>query len=271
MNRQFVLLLLVTMALGTHALAQATDAAGQVPLPAPLQKMQTTTLVTKIARLEWEPVAGAATYGIEIDCLGCCERHHWCSDKKHFTFVQWMVKSPFLFNVPVREAGSWRVWAMDKDGNLGKVSDWSMFSVAGKDGAKLKPPKKHSPPDKLELPMVLEIAQPRDNSTGEPCRWPLYTPPAKVVTPPKPIFTPEPDFTDRARRARTGGNARVLLGLGADGNVKRACLLDAVQPDLGEQAVQTVRTWRFEPARRNGEPVSYEVAVEVSFNLYPWR
>jgi len=270
MNRQFVLLLLVTMALGTHAPAQATGAAGQEPLPAPLQKMQTTTLVTKIARLEWEPVAGAATYGIEIDCLGCCVKHHWCSDKHRSTFVQWMVQSPYIFNIPVREAGSWRVWAVDKTGRAGNVSDWSLFAIGGNTGSTLKPPKTHSTPKKLPMPMVLQIEQPRDSSTGELCTWPMRTAPAKEVTPPKTTFQPEPAFTERARKEKIVGSASMLITVGSDGNVKRACLLEAVQPDLGDEAIQTVRTWRFQPAQKNGEPVEFETFVEVSFMLYPW-
>jgi len=37
---------------------------------------------------------------------------------------------------------------------------------------------------------------------------------------------------------------------------------------LDDNAMQRVKTWRFDPARLNGEPVAVEMNIEVSFNLY---
>jgi outer membrane biosynthesis protein TonB len=35
-----------------------------------------------------------------------------------------------------------------------------------------------------------------------------------------------------------------------------------------EQAAISIKTWRFNPATRNGEPVAVAMNVEVAFNLY---
>jgi outer membrane biosynthesis protein TonB len=35
-----------------------------------------------------------------------------------------------------------------------------------------------------------------------------------------------------------------------------------------DNAMQGVKTWRFDAARLNGEPVAVEMHIEVSFNLY---
>jgi len=37
---------------------------------------------------------------------------------------------------------------------------------------------------------------------------------------------------------------------------------------LDEKAVEAVRTWRFEPAHKDGQPVAVQVNVEVNFRLY---
>ena len=37
---------------------------------------------------------------------------------------------------------------------------------------------------------------------------------------------------------------------------------------LDEKALDAVRTWRFEPARKDGVPVAVQINVEVNFRLY---
>jgi TonB family protein len=37
---------------------------------------------------------------------------------------------------------------------------------------------------------------------------------------------------------------------------------------LDENAVKTVKTWKFKAAQRNGAPVPVKVMVEVSFRLF---
>jgi TonB family protein len=37
---------------------------------------------------------------------------------------------------------------------------------------------------------------------------------------------------------------------------------------LDEKAMEAVRTWKFEPARKDGVAVPVQVAVEINFHLY---
>jgi protein TonB len=41
----------------------------------------------------------------------------------------------------------------------------------------------------------------------------------------------------------------------------------AGHPDLDESAMEAVRRWRFDPARRDGEPVAVWVRIPVEFKL----
>jgi TonB family protein len=34
---------------------------------------------------------------------------------------------------------------------------------------------------------------------------------------------------------------------------------------LDEKAVEAVKKWRFQPARKNGHPVAVQISVEVNF------
>ena len=52
------------------------------------------------------------------------------------------------------------------------------------------------------------------------------------------------------------------------GNVTDARVAKPLGLGLDEKAQETVRTWRFKPAMRNGTPVPVRVIVEVSFRLF---
>jgi len=86
---------------------------------------------------------------------------------------------------------------------------------------------------------------------------------------PKPTYSPDPGFSEKARQAKEQGTVTVSLIVGKDGyprNLRVACGSVA---DLNETALETVRTWRFEPGTRDGKPVAVAIGVEVWFHLYP--
>ncbi|MBZ5504904.1 MAG: energy transducer TonB [Acidobacteriia bacterium] len=88
------------------------------------------------------------------------------------------------------------------------------------------------------------------------------------VTAPVPVYMPEPEFSDKARKAKFGGT--VVLGVIVDhtGNVSKVWVERPLGMDLDEMAVDKVKTWRFQPAQRQGQPVAVSMQIEVSFNLY---
>jgi protein TonB len=54
----------------------------------------------------------------------------------------------------------------------------------------------------------------------------------------------------------------------AQGNVSEVKVTKSLEKGLDESAVNTVKTWKFKPATKNGKPVSCRPWVEVSFKLY---
>jgi TonB family protein len=88
------------------------------------------------------------------------------------------------------------------------------------------------------------------------------------VLPPRPTYTPEPEFSEEARRARFQGIVVLKIVINKEGNVVRVRLERALGMGLDQNAMEGVERWRFTPATRNGQPVAVEMNIEVAFNLY---
>ena len=56
--------------------------------------------------------------------------------------------------------------------------------------------------------------------------------------------------------------------VGTDGRTHEIRVQHSLGMGLDEKAIDAVRVWRFEPARRNGQPVAVQINVEVNFRLY---
>lgn len=88
------------------------------------------------------------------------------------------------------------------------------------------------------------------------------------VSPPKVIFSPEPQFSEPARRAKFQGTATLMLVVNQQGLPTRIRIVRPLGCGLDAKAVQAVESWRFKPAERDGQPVPFAIAVEVDFHLY---
>ena len=88
------------------------------------------------------------------------------------------------------------------------------------------------------------------------------------VSPPRPIFQPEPEFSEEARKAKYQGVCTLGLIVGVDGRPTNIRVLSSLGMGLDEKAIEAVRTWKFEPAMKDGHPVPVEIALEVDFHLY---
>lgn len=84
---------------------------------------------------------------------------------------------------------------------------------------------------------------------------------------PIPIYKPDPPYTLEARRAKTQGTVVAWVTVGADGAVKDATIIKSLDPGLDQNAVNTIKTWKFKPAMRDNMPVPAGIMVEVSFRI----
>jgi len=88
------------------------------------------------------------------------------------------------------------------------------------------------------------------------------------VSAPKIIYQPDPEYSEEARKAKYSGTCMLWLVVGPDGKPRDIRVARTLGLGLDEKAIEAVRTWRFEPAMRDGRPVAVMINVEVSFRLY---
>ena len=161
--------------------------------------------------------------------------------------------------------------------------DWI---AAPKQEAPPEPPRPKSvvkrPPRPVERPPVI-AAQP-ETPTPPPILAPAPPPPAPepvaiapapapvAVTPP--VFNaayldnPAPLYPALSRRVREEGRVVLRVLVNARGSADEVQISDSSgHPRLDDSARDTVRHWRFVPAKRGSEPVSGWVLVPVSFKL----
>ena len=89
------------------------------------------------------------------------------------------------------------------------------------------------------------------------------------VSGPVPLFQPEAEFSDEARRAKYQGVCLVALIVDAQGNPQAVHVVRTLGMGLDEKAMEAVRKYKFKPAMKDGKtPVPVAITVEVNFRLY---
>jgi protein TonB len=88
------------------------------------------------------------------------------------------------------------------------------------------------------------------------------------VLAPKPISTPDPQYTDQARRAQYEGTCVLAMIVGPDGKPRDIRIQRGLAMGLDQKAIEAVQQWRFDPATKDGRPVAVQISVEVAFKLY---
>ncbi|MFI5114047.1 MAG: TonB family protein [Terriglobales bacterium] len=88
------------------------------------------------------------------------------------------------------------------------------------------------------------------------------------VIPPHAVYDPNPQYTQEARRAGHQGTCILSFTVGTDGLPRDIKMVRGVGTELDDLAVATVRTWRFEPARKDGKPVEAQIKTQVKFRLH---
>ena len=88
------------------------------------------------------------------------------------------------------------------------------------------------------------------------------------VTAPRAIYSPDPEYSDEARKAKYQGIVTLWAIIGPDGRPKSLQIAHSLGMGLDEKALEAVRNWRFEPATKDGIAVPVIVNVQVDFHLY---
>ena len=87
------------------------------------------------------------------------------------------------------------------------------------------------------------------------------------IAPPVKLYAPQPLYTEEARRAGVQGVVILEAVVDAEGNVQNVKVLKGLPMGLDKSAADAVLSWRYEPARQNGQPVPVYFTFTISFSL----
>jgi TonB family protein len=87
------------------------------------------------------------------------------------------------------------------------------------------------------------------------------------VSPPKLMYKVEPQYSEAAHDAKVSGVVTLGLQISPEGQADHYQVLTSLEPSLDQAAIDAVKQWRFEPARKNGVPVRVSATIEVHFRL----
>ena len=71
----------------------------------------------------------------------------------------------------------------------------------------------------------------------------------------------------RGQGARIQGAVDLSVEVRPDGLAHRVRVLKGLDPSLDENAVKAVEQWKFEPATKDGEPVTVQATIQIHFRL----
>jgi TonB family protein len=102
-------------------------------------------------------------------------------------------------------------------------------------------------------------------STTDDAAFAPYLRVTKDMKPPKATHAPDPQYPDVPADTEPNGVVLMLVGINPKGHVEQVHVLRSSNAIFEASAVTTVRTWKFSPAKKDGQPVPVQVTVEMHF------
>ncbi len=88
------------------------------------------------------------------------------------------------------------------------------------------------------------------------------------VSAPVLLYSPDPEFSEEARKAKFMGIVTVNLIVDQQGRPQNAHVIRGVGMGLDQKALEAVNKYKFKPAMEGGKPVNVELNVEVNFQIF---
>jgi TonB family protein len=87
------------------------------------------------------------------------------------------------------------------------------------------------------------------------------------VTAPRPLYTPDPQYSELARKLKYSGASLLGTIVGADGSTRSTWVVRPLGGGLDEEALEILKQWRFQPATHDSRPVAVLINIEVTFEI----
>jgi protein TonB len=85
------------------------------------------------------------------------------------------------------------------------------------------------------------------------------------VKPPRVISGPQPNYPQQARKDHAPGPIVILMVIDSDGRTRDIQVQRGISSELDQAAVEAAENWRFEPATKEGKPLSVRIAIKFDF------
>lgn len=166
-----------------------------------------------------------------------------------------------LGDAALKAVHKWRFEPFMQEGHAISVQQNLVFDfVLGQKAAELESPLPE--PKLVHPPIRLFPAQSGPNVTNGVYRV------GGGVSPPRALYSPMPEYSEKARKAKYQGTCVLSLILGSDGLPTNIQVARSLGMGLDEKAIEAVKRWKFQPAMKDGKPVRVLISVEVVFRLY---
>ncbi len=87
------------------------------------------------------------------------------------------------------------------------------------------------------------------------------------VSSPIPIYKPEPEYSEEARKAKFQGTVVLFIVVDEKGNPRDLKVIRPLGLGLDQKAIEAVQKWKFRPGMKDGHPVPVQATIEVNFRL----
>jgi len=84
---------------------------------------------------------------------------------------------------------------------------------------------------------------------------------------PVPIYRIVPKYPAHLKRAAIQGRVFLIFIVDEKGNVGSARVAESPHPDFSESALEAIRTWKFQPGKKDGKPVRTRVRIPLTFAI----
>lgn len=175
--------------------------------------------------------------------------------------------------------GKKRFWSYRTSGSLGgiPIAVWVgiffLFSAFARSCSEMSTTNSFAPVDPLarNFPDALPPLRPSESALQDFSAPATFAPPHQKrlldssSSPPIPIRMVDPVYPDELRLAGIQGTVVLNFTVDSSGNVINPTVGSSPNPALSEQALATLRQWKFLPGRKDGHPAAYPVQLPVVF------
>ena len=87
------------------------------------------------------------------------------------------------------------------------------------------------------------------------------------VVGPRAVYSPTPTYPQSALKDRMTGQVFMEAVVDEAGRVQSVRVTRSLRQDFDDSAVETLKTWSFEPARKDGQAMAAKLTITMSFNV----